>query len=310
MKIMFMGTPEIAATALKALSGSRHTVCAVITGEDKPRGRGKQMTPTAVKALAEAENIPVYTPANLREEAFGDILREVDPGLIVVVAYGKILPKYVLDYPRFGCINLHVSLLPKYRGAAPMQRAIMEGERETGVTVMHMAEGLDTGDIIMQEAFPIAKEDDFEAIHDRSAIVGSRLLLRAIDDIESGVAERIKQDDSLATYAKKVEKGDAKIDFSKDAATLDFIIRGVTPIPGAFCTHNGKMLKIYRATPVSGKGKPGEVIDADERGEGFFTVACGSGALEVRGVIPEGKGRMSAGDYLRGRKIKIGDVLN
>lgn len=309
MRIMFMGTPEISAIALKALIGSKHSVIAAVTGEDKPRGRGKQMTPTAVKALAEGENITVYTPKTLRDEAFAEVLRCEDPELIVVVAYGKILPKYVLDYPKYGCINLHVSLLPKYRGAAPMQRAVMEGERETGVTVMHMAEGLDTGDIILQQSFPINPTDDFEAIHDRSAEVGSDLLLRAIDEIEAGTATRTKQDDALATYAKKVEKIDAKIDFTLDSKVLDCIIRGVTPIPGAYCYQDGRMLKIFKAVPTEKKGRPGEIIDADERGEGYFTVACGSGALTVRGVIPEGKGRMSAGDYLRGRKIKIGDVL-
>jgi methionyl-tRNA formyltransferase len=309
MRIMFMGTPEISATCLKTLLESDNEVVAVVTGKDKPRGRGNVMTPTATKALAVENNIPVYTPDTLRSDDFMAILEDINPDLIAVVAYGKILPKSVLDFPKYGCINVHVSLLPKYRGAAPMQRAIMEGDRVTGVTIMYMAEGLDTGDIILQEEFPIGPEDDFEVIHDRSADVGGRLLVRAISDIENGSATRTQQDDAIATYAAKVEKTDCKIDFSMSAEKLDCIIRGVTPIPGAFAYLGGKMLKIYKATPTVGNGNVGEVIELDAKGNGSFTVACGSGALRVTGVIPEGKGRMSAGDFIRGRKIQLGDVL-
>ncbi len=309
MRIMFMGTPEISATCLDALIGAGLDVVAVVTGADKPRGRGNVMTPTPTKARALQSGIPTYTPDSLRTEEFAEILKGVDPELIIVVAYGKILPPPVLDYPKFGCINLHVSLLPKYRGAAPMQRAIMDGERRTGVTVMYMAEGLDTGDIISQEAFDIGCEDDFEAIHDRSAAVGGELLVRTVADIAAGRASRTPQSEDDASYAKKIEKADCRIDFNLPASRLDCIIRGVTPIPGAFCYQGTKMLKIFRATPTSGHGRPGEVICADPKGEGSFTVACGEGALVVRGVIPEGKGRMSAGDYLRGRKIAVGDLL-
>ena len=309
MRIMFMGTPEISAICLKTLIESDNEIVAVVTGKDKPRGRGNVMTPTAVKTLATEHGIPVYTPDTLRNEEFAELLARVDPDLIAVVAYGKILPKNVLDYPKHGCINLHVSLLPKYRGAAPMQRAVMSGDKETGVTVMYMAEGLDTGDIISQLAFPIGPEDDFEAIHDRSADVGGELLVKTIADIEKGIATRTPQNDANATYAAKIEKSDCKIDFSLDARVIDPIIRGVTPIPGAFAYLGGKMLKIYKATPTEGKGKVGEVIAVDPKGQGSFTVACGSGALKVIGVIPEGKGRMSAGDFVRGRKIQIGDIL-
>lgn len=309
MRIMFMGTPEISAIALSELIGSDNEIIAVVTGKDKPRGRGNVMTPTAVKALALEHGIPVYTPDTLRDEAFAELLHELDPELIAVVAYGKILPKNVLEYPKYGCINLHVSLLPKYRGAAPMQRAVMNGESETGVTIMYMAEGLDTGDIITSEAFPIGLEDDFETVHDRSAEIGSRLLVKTVKDIENGTATRTKQDDSLATYAAKVEKDDCKIDFTKSARVLDCIIRGVTPVPGAFAYLSGKMLKICKARPVVGVGKPGEVIAVSDKGVGSFTVACTEGALMVSGVIPEGKGRMSAGDFVRGRKIKLGDIL-
>lgn len=307
--IMFMGTPEISATCLKGLIADGHGICCVITGEDKPRGRGNVMTPTAVKTIALENNIPVHTPKTLRDEAFAELLGQYNPDIIVVVAYGKILPKNVIDYPRLGCVNLHVSLLPKYRGAAPMQRAIMEGESETGVTVMYMAEGLDTGDIISVEKFPILPTDDFEAIHDRSAEVGAVLLSKTIVEIYNGTATRTVQDDSLACYAKKVEKEDCKLDFTLSAKKLDFTIRGVTPIPGAFCYLNGKMLKINKATPIEGRGTPGKVIDISDKGEGYVTVACGEGALRITALIPEGKGKMSAGDFVRGRKISLGDIL-
>ncbi len=304
-----MGTPEIAATALKVLLADGHNVVAAVTREDKPRGRGKVMTPTPVKELAVRHGIPVYTPKTLRDGEFMNILSEINPDMIAVVAYGKILPAEVINYPRFGCINLHVSLLPKYRGAAPMQRAIMHGERETGVTVMYMDEGLDTGDIISALSFPIGEEDDFEAIHDRAAERGSVLLSQTIVDIFEGKAVRTPQDSTLATYAEKVEKADAKIDLSLPAQRLGCIIRGLTPIPGAFVYLNGKMLKINKARKTRGSGTPGEVLSVSGVGGGSIVVATGEGALEIFSVTPEGKGKMSAGDFVRGRKIKVGDIL-
>lgn len=304
-----MGTPEIAAGCLEALVSYGHEVLAVITGEDKPRGRKMIMTPTATKQKAIELGIPVYTPKTLKDEAFMRLLSELSPEIIAVVAYGKILPKAVIDFPKYGCVNLHVSLLPKYRGAAPMQRAVMNGEKKTGVTVMYMDEGLDTGDIITTYEFPIGPEDDFETVHDTSLRIGAPLLAKTIAEIGEGVAKRVPQDSSLSCYAAKIEKEECKIDFTKPAKILDCIIRGVTPIPGAFAYLGGKMLKISKATPVSGCGKAGEVIAIDAQGEGSFTVACGDGALLVRSVIPEGKGRMSAGDFVRGRKIGKGDIL-
>lgn len=310
MRIMFMGTPEISAICLKRLLADGREVCAVVTREDKPRGRGNVMTPTETKTLALERNIPVYTPKTLRDEEFLSLLENINPDIIVVVAYGKILPSEVINYPKFGCVNLHVSLLPKYRGAAPMQRAIMEGESETGVTVMYMDEGLDTGDIIAVSKLKIEDDDNFESIHDKSADIGSVLLSETVGKIEEGNITRTKQDDSLATYASKVEKADCKLDFTLSAKKLDFIIRGVTPMPGAFAYLNGKMLKINKAKPISAKGAPGEVVALDGAGEGSITVACGEGALLITRVIPEGKGKMSAGDFVRGRKIQLGDILN
>ena len=308
-RILFMGTPEIAATALSALIRGGKNIVGVLTREDKPRGRGHNMMPTPVKVLANEQGIPCYEPKTLRDEAFATLLSEINPELIIVVAYGKILPKNVLDYPRLGALNAHVSLLPKYRGAAPMQRAVMNGEKETGVTVMYMAEGLDTGDIMLTKSFPIGDEDDFETVHDTSARISGELLLSAISLLEEGKAPRIPQEDALASYAEKIEKEDCHIDFTLPATVVSARVRGVTPIPMAFAYQGEKMLKLFRPTVVSGTGEPGEVIAVDGKGEGSITVACGEGALRFAGVIPEGKGRMSAGDFVRGRKINVGELL-
>ncbi len=307
MRIMFMGTPDIAASVLNALVSDGHEVICAVTGEDKPRRRGGALLPTPVKRTALELGLPVLTPNKLSDEDFLNELDRLAPDLIVVVAFGKILKPRVLNAPPMGCINLHVSLLPKYRGAAPMQRAIMAGESKTGVTVMYMNEGLDTGDIIATEEFAISDSDDFEAIHDRSAEIGAALLSRTIFAMAEGKTARTPQDDALATYAQKIEKSDCLVDFSLDARTVSARARGVIPIPGAFVYHKGKMLKIFKVTATEGSGKVGEVIALDSKGEGCITVACAEGALAIRGVIPEGKGKMSAGDYIRGRKIELGD---
>ena len=308
MKILYMGTPEIARTVLSALIENGENVVAVVTREDKPRGRGNVMTPTPVRILAEENGIKVYTPSTLRDGAFENTLKEIDPDIIVVCAYGKILPKSVLEYGKYGAVNLHVSLLPKYRGSAPMQRAIMNGESETGVTIMQMNEGLDTGDIIAMEKFPITENDNLETIHDRSAEVGAALLLKVLSDIENGKAKFEKQDESEATYAPKIEKSELKIDFSLDAKTVSCRMRGVTP-PGAYGFLNGKMLKLLEHTVISASGDAGCVLECDTKGVGYIDIACGEGALRVYTVVPEGKGRMSAGDFVRGRKINVGDKL-
>ncbi|MBQ1261265.1 MAG: methionyl-tRNA formyltransferase [Clostridia bacterium] len=306
MRVLFMGTPEISALCLKRLLDDGHNVVGVVTREDKPRGRKMIMTPTETKALAEERGIEVVTPPSLRTPEFAEYLARVAPDIIVVVAFGKILPKSVLDFAPFGAVNLHVSLLPKFRGAAPMQRAIMAGESETGVTVMYMDEGLDTGDIVAVEKFPIKPDDDFEAVYNKSCEIGSALLSRTLTEIFEGRATRTPQNHAEATYAAKIEKADAKIDFTRPARELDFMIRGVTPIPGAFAYLGGRMLKICRAVPTDKSGAPGEVISTDG---GKILVGCGEGALEILSVIPEGKGKMSAADFIRGRKIFKGDIL-
>ncbi len=323
MRLLFMGTPDIAAECLSALAASHHTVAAVVCQPDKPRGRRYVLTPPPVKVRAEELGIPVHQPETLRDGALLPLLNEVKPEAVVVVAYGKILPRYLLDYPRYGCLNLHVSLLPRYRGAAPMQRAIMAGERETGVTVMYMAEGLDTGDILSTERFPIGPTDDFGTVHDRSAEIGGPLLVAALDALSVGTAPRIPQAEEGATYAEKITKEDTVIDFSKPSAEILAKIRGLSPLPlAATHTEDGAGLKIVRAsagegadpygtypTPRPVSAVPGTVLSLSDRGEGAITVATADGTVVLLRVKPEGRGEQSAADLIRGRKIRLGEVL-
>ena len=304
-----MGTPEISAICLKALLDDGHEVVATVTREDKPRGRGNVMTPTPTKVLSLENGIPVYEPKTLRDEAFAELLKEIDPELIAVVAYGKILPKNVLDYPKYGCINVHGSILPEYRGAAPMQRAIIEGKRETGVTIQYMAEGVDTGDMLKIAKCEIDENDNFEVIHDRLAALGAKTLIEAIELIKEGKAERTPQDHSRATHAAKIEKEDCTIDFSISAKEIHDLVRGLSPIPLAFThTPDGKLLKIVetRLTNDKSNAPAGTVISVGED----IRIACGEGVISVLRLLPEGKGRMSAADFVRGRKIKEGDLLS
>lgn len=315
MKILFMGTPDFAAVSLRALLAARPgQVCGVVTQTDKPRGRGHELQPSAVKVAAQAAGIPVYQPKTLRDEAFAKTLAEIDPDVIAVTAFGKLLPKNVLDYPKYGCVNVHGSLLPRYRGAAPMQRAIMEGERVTGITTMYMAEGLDTGDMLLREETPIDPEENFEALHDRLAEIGGRLLCRTLDEIEAGTAIRLPQSETGACYAAKIEKEDCALDFSKPAAHLHNLIRGLSPVPLAYTNlPSGKLLKVLSARPakiIPDKDSPfGLVLAVCDRGEGYIRVVCGDGCLDLTGIKPEGKGAMSAADFIRGRGIAAGDLL-
>ena len=310
MKILFMGTPDFALFSLKELYESGKNVIGVITQPDKPKGRGYVLTPPPVKVYANEKNIPVYQPNTLRGEDFASLLKEIDPDLIAVVAYGKLLPKNVLDYPKYGCINVHGSLLPQYRGAAPMQRAIIDGCEKTGITTMYMAEGLDTGDMLLREECDILPNDNFEDIHDRLGALGAKLLIKTVDGLENGTLTRIPQDDSLSTYAEKITKAECLIDFSLPAQAVHNKIRGLSPIPFSFAhTKDGKLLKIISSeiSDVSNhSAKAGEVISLDG---GKITVACGVGAINILRVLPEGKGAMSSADFIRGRKIDVGDRL-
>lgn len=308
MRILFMGTPDFALFSLRALVEAGEDVVGVVTQPDKPKGRGYTLTPPPVKVYAEEKGLPVYQPRTLRDEAFADLLRQIDPEVIVVVAFGKILPVNVLDYPKYGCVNVHGSLLPAYRGAAPMQRAIIDGCAETGITTMFMAEGLDTGDMLLKKSVAIDLHDTFETVHDKLGECGAELLLRTLALLEAGEITPEKQDDALATYAAKIEKEDCLLDFSRTAKEVHDRIRGLSPIPLSF-THmpDGRLLKIVASEPVEGSGRPGEVISLSG---GRITVACGEGAIALLSVLPEGKKKMSSADFINGRRISVGDILS
>ncbi len=311
MRIVFMGTPDFALVSLRALCEAGEDVVGVVTQPDKPRGRGYVLTPPPVKVYAEERGIPVYQPTTLRNGAFDETLAELAPELIIVVAYGKILPKSVLDHPKHGCINVHGSLLPAYRGAAPMQRAIMEGQAVTGITTMYMAEGLDTGDMLLRAEVAIEEDDNFESIHDKLAACGASVLLDTVAAVKAGTLVAVPQDDTLATYAAKIEKADCLIDFSADARTVHNIIRGLSPMPLAFThTPDGKLLKIPSAAvaqsaSVGSLAPAGTVLSLADGIE----VACGHGSIRLLTVTPEGKKSMPAKDFINGRKIAVGDRL-
>lgn len=310
MKILFMGTPDFALFSLKALCEKGYDVVGVVTQPDKPKGRGYVLTPPPVKVYALEQGIPVYQPNSLRTEEFASLLKEIDPELIAVVAYGKILPKNVLDYPKYGCVNVHGSLLPKYRGASPMQSAIINGDKVTGITTMFMAEGLDTGNMLLKAECEIAENDNFEDIHDRLGLLGAELLCKTVDGLEAGNITPVPQDYSLATHTAKILKEDCKIDFSKDCDTVHDLVRGLSPIPLSFThTPDGKLLKVVKSEICERESENeeyGKVLSLDN---GRIRVACASGSVNILTVLPEGKGRMSAADFIRGRKINIGDIL-
>lgn len=311
MRILFMGTPDFALFSLRALVDSGEEIIGVVTQTDKPKGRKAILTPPPVKVYAMEKGIPVYQPKTLRDEAFYQLLSEIDPELIVVTAFGKILPQSVLDYPRYGCINVHGSLLPAYRGAAPMQRAVIDGLKETGITTMLMDAGIDTGDMLLTGRIEIAENDNFETVHDKLGECSAEVLLETMQALKEGKLNPIKQDESGATYAAKIENADCVLDFSQSARELHNRIRGLSPIPLAFTrTPDGKMLKIVATRLCDGgnEGKePGTVLSLSG---GRIKVACGEGALELLEVLPEGKKKMGAADFINGRRISVGDLLS
>ena len=309
MKILFMGTPDFAVFSLRALVEAGEDVIGVITQPDKPKGRGYALTPPPVKVYAEQMGLPVWQPTTLRDESFAELLAELDPELIAVVAYGKILPESVIKYPKYRCVNVHGSLLPEYRGAAPMQRAIIDGKATTGITTMYMDIGLDTGDMILKDEIAIEDSDNFESIHDKLGALGAEMLVKTVALIKDGKAPAKAQDDSKATYAAKIEKADCLLDFSRTARELHCLIRGLSPIPLSFThTPDGKLLKVISAERIdkSYNAVAGEVVSLEDGG---ITVACGEGAVKITAVLPEGKGRMPAADFVRGRKVALGDIL-
>lgn len=309
MKILFMGTPDFAVPSLRALWESGEEIVGVVTQPDKPKGRSYVLTPPPVKVFATENNLPVYQPKTLKDEAFAALLESLAPDMIVVVAFGKILPRNVLDYPKYGCINVHGSLLPAYRGAAPMQRAIIEGETVTGITTMYMADGIDTGDMLHKAEYTIGENDNFETVHDALSELGAKTLIETVTKLKNGTAVRLAQDDALATYAAKIEKEDCLLDFSRDALSIHNLIRGLSPIPLSFThTPDGKLLKVVASRVISTEethSACGEVLSLD----GEIAIACGKGTLALTAVLPEGKGKMPAADFIRGRKLAIGDIL-
>ena len=313
MNIVFMGTPDFAVPCLQALIDNGENVQAVFTQPDKPKGRGYKMLPPPVKSLALTYNIPVYQPLSLKKgedaENALNILKDLSPDLIIVVAYGKILPKEILELPKYYCINVHASLLPRYRGAAPIQWCVLNDEKETGVTTMLMAEGLDTGDMLLKESVAIGDDETASELHDRLSAVGAELLIKTISAVKVGTITREKQEDSLSNYASMITKDMCPIDFSLPAQQIHNKIRGLSASPCAVTMLNGKRLKIFKST-MSDKKKydlaAGTVVNEKD-----FTVVCGDGyTVTFTEVQSEGGKRMKVSDFLRGNHIEKGICLN
>lgn len=302
MRILMMGTPDFAVPTLHALMTTDHTVVGVVTQQDKPKGRGQHLVPTPLKEAALAYNLPVYQPQTLKDDSFMELLHTLVPDLIVVVAYGKILPKQVLDFPRYGCVNVHASLLPKYRGAGPIQWSIINGETETGITTMQMGEGLDTGDILLQEKVPITDDTTADVLFDTLAELGGVLLLETISGLESeSIVPRPQPVEG--TYAPMLDKTTGYIDFSESAHRILRRIRGVTPWPSAMVLYEEKKMKIFDAKVVSCSSNhlPGQILEISRDG---LLVACGEDGLLITEIQMEGSKRMPVSEYLLGHEIK------
>lgn len=305
MKIIYMGTPDFAVPALKALASSEHEVCAVFTQPDKPRGRKMILTPPDVKVCAQSLEIPVYQPESMKNGDALDIINQYNPDVIVVAAYGKILPKAVLELPKFGCVNIHGSLLPKYRGAAPIQQAVLNGDKVTGITTMLMDVGLDTGDILLTEETEIGENETSGELFDRLAKIGAELILKTLSKLENGEITPQKQDEKLATHTSKIDKSLCPVDFSKSAYEVHNLVRGLNPWPVATAEIGGKRVKLYSTKICDKSGKSGTILSVKP-----LVVACGEGSVEILELQPEGKKRMTAQAFLAGRTLKAGDKLN
>ena len=309
LRLVFMGTPEFAVPSLKALIDSQDNVVAVVTQPDRPKGRGRALTQSPVKELAEKQKIEVIQPPRAKEEGFIQRLKELNPDLIVVIAYGHILPKSILDIPSLGCINVHASLLPKYRGASPINWAIIEGEVETGVTTILMDEGMDTGDILLAEKTEIDKDDNYEKLQKKLSFLGAELLLETIESIKEETLKPVPQRDSDATYASLLKKEDGLINWNSEAERINNIIRGLNPWPGTFTSWSGKRLKILSGSclNISAKDVPGTVVRKDPNG---IEVATAKGVFLITKLQPENKRAMEVRDFIKGYDIKEGEVLS
>lgn len=310
MRIVYMGTPDFAVGALEAIIAAGHQVVAVVTQPDKEKGRGKAVSMSPVKECAIKNGIEVFQPQRLRNPESVEQLRSYNADMFVVAAFGQILSQEVLDMPKFGCINIHASLLPAYRGAAPIQWAILDGLKETGVTIMQMDAGIDTGDILMQEKITIEDTDTGEGLFDKLSILGAKAIVKAIPLIEVGSLTPVKQDDSKSNYAKMLNKEMGKIDWSEDAEKIERYVRGLNSWPSAFSYINGKQLKIWKSSVLDDakydEDKIGTIVSTDKTS---FTVACGKGSLQILEVQLEGKKRMEVDAFARGYEIKVGDKL-
>lgn len=309
MKIVFMGTPAFAKPTLELLSLSVHEVAGVFSQPDKPKGRGRVLFPLPVKSFALSQNIPVYQPPSLKDADVLEAIESLNPDIIIVVAYGQLLPVKIINYPRFRCVNLHASLLPKYRGAAPINWALIRGEKETGITTMLMDESLDTGDILLQEEISISLMDNVMTLHDKLAILGAKKILETINGLEKNLVTPVKQDHTKATYAPKLKKEDGLINWESSTNDIINLIRGTYKWPGAYSFFKENRLKILKAEmPIKmHEGKPASVLDI--RGNGI-EVATQDGSLLITAVQPEGKPEMDAYQFSLGHKIKAGDYFN
>lgn len=308
MRIVYMGTPEIAVPALEAIIEAGHEVAAVVTQPDRPKGRKAELVPPPVKAAALERGIPVLQPEKASRPESVEAIAAYRPELIVVMAYGQILRSNLLELPPLGCINIHASLLPRLRGAAPIAGAILAGETVTGVTTMYMDEGLDTGDMLLREEVEMNADETAESLEGKLAAAGARTIVRTLDELAAGTLKREKQDESKATYIKMIKKEEGLIDWSLGAVDIERRIRAYYPWPGTYTTHKGGRLKIFaaRVLGASGGAAPGTVLLA---GDGRLVVACGEGALDITSLQSEGKKRMNTPDFLRGYRIGAGEVL-
>ncbi len=303
MKLIFAGTPEFAARALQAIVDAGHEVALVLTQPDRPAGRGMALQPSAVKRVALAHGIEVFQPATLRDADAQARLAACAAEAMVVAAYGLILPQVVLDLPRHGCLNIHASLLPRWRGAAPIQRALLAGDAQTGVCIMQMEAGLDTGPVLLREAFPIAGDDTTATLHDKLAACGARLVVEALGRLPLPAAP---QPEDGVTYAHKIEKAEAAIDWTKPAVELDRHIRAFNPFPGAHAQFAGQTVKLWAASPLAASGRPGEILAIDRQA---LVVACGEGALAIRELQKAGGKRLPVQQFLAGNPLRVGDFF-
>ncbi|WP_297406679.1 methionyl-tRNA formyltransferase [uncultured Cetobacterium sp.] len=309
MRILFMGTPEFAIPSLDSLR-KEHEIIGVFTKVDKPNTRGKKIKYTPVKEYAIENNIPVYQPNSLKTDETFEIIKELNPDLIVVVAYGKIIPNNIIDFPKFGIINVHSSILPKFRGAAPINAAIIAGEKESGVTIMDIAEKLDAGDIILVGKTPITEEDTFLTLHDRLKDIGAEKLIEAVKQIENGTAKRIKQNENEVTFVKPYKKTDCIVNWNQTEEEIFNFVRGMNPFPTAYSHHNEKVLKIYaveKLNRVYNNGKIGEVVDSI-KGKGFV-VKVKDGSVILLNIKPENKRMITGNDSINGNVMKMGEIL-